>query len=127
MMSNSEAFAGTDREWDALILSQESARLLEVTRAGDIVGSLSLDTLGLPGSDSIEGVTMDGLGRIYLVAEGAKKSDPSWLYVLSVPEPSTAGLAGAGIAGIAWLCRRGNKKEGGRNGASLPRLPGTGL
>jgi uncharacterized protein (TIGR03382 family) len=99
-----EVFAGTDRQWNMLILSQESKMLLEVTRTGEIVGALDLSTLGLPKDDTIEGVTMDENGTIYLVAEGGSKSLPSHMYALSaVPEPSTMVL---GLLGFSVLLRR---------------------
>lgn len=48
-----------------LILSQESSRLLEVTRAGQIVSSLDISGI----STDVEGVTVDQDGTIYLVAQ----------------------------------------------------------
>lgn len=108
MMSNSNAFTGTDREWNILLLSQEAGRIVEVTRTGEIVGTLDISNLGT-GYGSIEGLTMDDNGTLYLVGEGAGSSSPSNLYILNaVPEPSTYALLGLGaiVAAITVLRRR---------------------
>jgi uncharacterized protein YjiK len=101
VLASCAVFVGTDREWNLLVLSQESKMLIEVTRTGEIVGSLDLATLGLPKDDTIEGVTMDENGTLYLVAEGGSKSLPSHMYALtSVPEPSVAILGAIGSLGL---------------------------
>lgn len=115
VMANSNAFAGTPREMNLLVLSQESLRLLEVTRTGQVVGSLDISFLGRPG---IEGVTMDDLGNIYLVGEqDVRGTDPfsatSALFVLSanaIPEPSTYALLALGGLGL-WAFRRRQRKQ----------------
>lgn len=80
-----------------LILSQESARLLEVDRNGNILSQLMLGTL----STSIEGVTIDADGVIYLVAEN---DGSPMLYTLAdtteVPLPAAAWLFGSAMLGL---------------------------
>lgn len=86
-------FAGADQD-NLLVFSQESARLLEVTRSGQILSQFSFAGI----ADNVEGVTIDASGTIYLVGE-----NPS-LYVLNpVPEPEAYAmlLAGLGLIGLA--------------------------
>lgn len=81
-----------------LILSQESELLLEVDMTGTILSSLDLGDL----VDSVEGVTVDEAGNIYLVAENG--SSPL-LYVLSstapVPVPGSFLSLAAALTGLA--------------------------
>lgn len=101
-LSASNAFTGTDQEANLLILSQESKKLLEVTRDGTIVSTLDLAFLG---RNTIEGVTMDDNGTLYLVAEQDGADPNSRLYVLNhAPEPSTAIFLALG--GLAAFRRR---------------------
>jgi uncharacterized protein YjiK len=108
MMSNSLAFAGTDREWNILLLSQQSSLILEVTRTGLLVSTLDISNLG-DGFASIEGLTMDDNGTLYLVGEGLGSSSPSNLYILApaaVPEPSACILLGLGALSLLIAARR---------------------
>jgi uncharacterized protein YjiK len=90
------SLAGTSDEDNLLIYSQESARLLEATRAGAVLSQFDFT----PFSASAEGVTIDAQGTIYLVDETPR------LYVLTtVPEPSSAALILTGC--IALSRRRG--------------------
>ncbi len=86
-----------------LILSQESKMLLEVDMAGNILSSYDLDGL----VTSIEGVTVDETGDIYLVAENGTVP---LMYTLSapspVPLPGTLMLLGSALAGFIGLKRR---------------------
>lgn len=81
-----------------LILSQESARLLEVSRSGQVLGSIDLSSM----ADNIEGVTIDDKGTIYLVGENPE------LYVLSapVPEAQTWAMLVAGLGALAGVRRK---------------------
>lgn len=99
-LSTVQAFAGTGIDDNLLIISQESRRLFEVTRSGQILGSIDLKFLTGTG----EGVTIDENGVIYITQE-----QPS-VFVFTpaalVPEPETYGmlLAGLGLAG--FMARR---------------------
>lgn len=80
-----------------LIYSQESSRLLEVSRTGSVLSMYSLAGI----TDSAEGVTIDGNGVIYIVDEGPN------MYVLTpVPLPAAAWLLLSGVAGLAGFGRR---------------------
>lgn len=109
-LSASQAFIGTGRELNLLILSQEARRIIEVTREGDIVSSIDISFLG---STSIEGMTMDDNGTLYLAAESTLAGGGSTMFVLNaVPEPSTYALIGlAGIAGLVTLIRRSRERR----------------
>jgi len=85
---------GTPDESNLIVISQESAALVEIDRAGAILGRL--DFTGL--SASAEGVTIDQDGTIYVVSE-----DPKLFIFKPVPEPSCAVLV---VAGLAFAGRR---------------------
>jgi len=97
-----DALAGTDAADNLLLLSLDSLKLVEVTRAGAVVGSLDLSPFT---TQAIEGVTIDEAGVIYLVAEGFESRGvytPSQLLVLTpVPEPETYALLLAGLGVLA--------------------------
>lgn len=94
---------GTADEDNLLIYSQESARLLEVDRNGNILSQLALGSL----SDSAEGVTIDANGVIYIVAENG--SNPllfTFTDVTPVPVPAAAWLFGGALATLVGARRR---------------------
>jgi hypothetical protein len=91
--------AGTADADHLLIFSQESSRLLEVSRSGAVLSSFDFSALA---SDA-EGVTIDADGVIYVVGE-----TPA-MYVLTpppIPEPETYALLGAGLALVGAFARR---------------------
>jgi hypothetical protein len=93
------SLTGTADEDNLLVYSQESARLMEVDRAGNILGSFDFSGL----TSTAEGVTIDADGIIYIVDEGPT------LYTLvpaPVPVPPAVVLLGSAIAGPAAVVRR---------------------
>ncbi len=64
-----------------LVISQESGRIVNLTRAGAISSALTIGTAG----EGHEGITMDGAGRIYVVNEtGSPTGTPQlWVYAPS--------------------------------------------
>lgn len=97
-----DALAGTPAADNLLVLSLDSRRLIEITRAGVIKSSFDLTNILT--HNAIEGVTVDENGTIYLVAEQvqdgtAMPGEQSKLIVLSqVPEPQTWGFLLAGLS-----------------------------
>lgn len=94
---------GTSERGNLLVLSQESGRILEVDRQGNILSSLTI--VGDPGNDAIqqqhEGVAMDKEGNLYVVSEnggGSTDRPELWVYKASdVPNaaPTAISLANA--------------------------------
>ncbi|MBP6030511.1 MAG: SdiA-regulated domain-containing protein [Sphingobium sp.] len=90
-LSNISAAVGADEEANLLLLSQESAQVLEVDRAGNILSTLTL--VSDPGnpldiaSQQHEGMTMDANGYLYIVSEngGGDFDHPQlWVYAPSI-------------------------------------------
>lgn len=100
VLSTVPSLRGTADQDNLLIYSQESARLLEVDRSGQVLGQFDFSAT----AEDAEGVTIDADGVIYIVGE-----TPS-LYVLApiaaVPEPGTWALLLAGIALVGATTRR---------------------
>lgn len=89
-----------------LILSLDSKKLIEFDVASNTVLS-SFDLSGVT-TQAIEGVTVDTLGNIYLVAEDSGTPN-SRLFVLTappVPEPGTYALLLAGLGLVGAAARR---------------------
>ncbi|KAA3649453.1 MAG: PEP-CTERM sorting domain-containing protein [Proteobacteria bacterium] len=102
-LSPIDALAGTAAADNLLVLSLGSRMLLEIDRAGNTLSRFDLSGIT---SQAIEGVTVDELGRIYLVAEDSGTPN-SRLFVLSpVPEPDTWAMMLVGLAGMGYRLRR---------------------
>lgn len=90
-LSACPAFADSPRRENLLLLARNSAMIVEITRGGEIVDSLSIRSIG---RNTIEGMVLDENGVIYLVSEGSATEPPespkknSALHVLT-PPPST--------------------------------------
>lgn len=89
-LSNIATVVGADEEGNLLLLSQESAKVLEVDRAGNVLSTLTL--VSDPGnplniaSQQHEGLTMDANGYLYIVSEngGGDFDHPQlWVYAPS--------------------------------------------
>jgi len=97
VLSNSALFAGTSKHDHLLIYSQESQKLLEVSRTGTLLSRFDFAAI----AGDAEGVTIDDNGLIYIAGEAPA------VYVLTpVPEPSTALMIVIGLAAIPWFRRR---------------------
>lgn len=107
VMANSRSFALDDpRRLNLLILGRDDQELLEIDRTGKVVDRLDFSFLGMT---TVEGVTMDDNGTIYLVAEGGP-AEPSYMYALNaVPEPSTYALLIISVLGLWAFSRRQRK------------------
>ena len=77
VMSTVPTLVGGADEDNLLIISQASNRLLKVTRAGVVLGSLNLASL----NDNPEGVAMDAQRRIYIVGDSTAPK----MYVFAPP------------------------------------------
>lgn len=91
-------FTGASFADNLLIYSQESQRLLEVTRSGQVLSSFAFTTI----SGIAEGVTIAADGTIFITDESP------FVYILTapVPEPETYAMLLAGLAAVAGVARR---------------------
>jgi hypothetical protein len=98
-LSNLSTLTGPDSA-NLLVLSQESGRIVETDRSGNILSSLTItadptDPLSVADMQH-EGLAMDNDGVLYVVSEnGGGSIDRPELWVYQVPEPASAALAGA--------------------------------
>jgi uncharacterized protein YjiK len=97
VLSTVSALVGSGDQSNLLVLSQESNLLLEVDQAGNILSQLNLAGFD---SSSIEGVTIDANGTIYLVSEDPK------MFILNVPEPTAVALVMLGGGLMALRLRK---------------------
>lgn len=123
-LSTNPNFAGTDFQQNLLLLSADPStrRLLEVSRTGRLLSSFDLSGLAI---QTIEGVTIDFAGNIYLVGEtggstpafnrpgefstsGLVKLSP---IVAAVPEPASWAMMIGGL-GVAGGMMRRRKRDG---------------
>lgn len=92
VMSNSAAYATSDH---LLVLARDQQKVIEITKTGLVVDTLDISKIG---RSTIEGLTMDNDGVVYLCSEGVSSIDPrllgSGLHVLSKPKAQTAGTGG---------------------------------
>ena len=107
-LSSVDALAGNSAASNLLVLSLGSRRLVELNPTSGAV--LSFFDLTSVTTQAIEGVTVDELGRIYLVAENVVGGAPSRLFELTpVPVPAAAWLFGSALAGLASFARNRRK------------------
>jgi uncharacterized protein YjiK len=100
-----DALAGTDAADNLLLLSLDSRMLVELDPGtGTVLSSLNLAGFT---TQAIEGVTVDHLGNIYLVAEDSGTPN-SRLFVLTapVPEAETYAMLLAGLGLVGFMTRR---------------------
>jgi VCBS repeat-containing protein len=100
-LSSNATYLGTTEQGNLLILSQESGKIVEVDRAGNVLGSLDLvapsTSSGIDiAAMTVEGITMDANGNIYLVSEqgGGDANHPQlWVYSPVSTSPNAAPTA----------------------------------
>ena len=104
-LSNLPSLTGDPTYDQLLIISQESGKIVQVDRAGNVKHTLTIvtdpgDTLGVPDM-TMEGVTMDRNGTLYVVNEdgGGDVNHPQlWVYAPSTAQdlaPTGVSLTGA--------------------------------
>ncbi len=105
-LSSNSKYLGTSDEGNILILSQESGKIVEVDRAGNVLSALTLQAPSTTTGLSIQAMTVEGItvgpdGTIYLVNEegGGDFNHPQlWVYkpasVVNTP-PTAISLANA--------------------------------
>ena len=132
-LSNVANISFADRA-NLLLLSQESGKVIKVDRSGTFLGSLTIPLLstdplgstlltGAPGTTPLsvvdqqhEGITVDDLGRIYIVSEngGGDINNPQlWVYssVAAVPEPETWVLMLAGVCLLGFVSKQRQRRN----------------
>jgi uncharacterized protein YjiK len=99
------SLAGSGREDNFLVLSEESSKVLELDSDGTVLSTLDLsaDTANW----AHEGVTIDHAGYIYVVAEQTDNTTTGRMFVYApVPEPSAALLLTGSLGFFAARRRR---------------------
>lgn len=94
VLSDVPGLAGASNRDNLLIISQESARLIEVTRGGSVVSQFSFAGI----SSAAEGITIDEQGIIYVVGEAEGALGPRMFVLTPVPEPSAYLLMALGLS-----------------------------
>jgi uncharacterized protein YjiK len=102
-LSPVDALAGTPAADNLLLLSLDSRRLVEIDRSGNILSSLDISSFT---SQAVEGLTVDELGRIYLVAEDSGTPASRLLVLSPVPEPAPMAMLLAGGLVLGWRLRQ---------------------
>ncbi len=111
-LSNLSDIGAADQA-NLLILSQQSGKIIEVDRAGNVKSQLTIALLPNTGGLSVEdqqheGLTMDDRGYLYLVSEngGGDINHPElWVYA-PVPEPQGIAMLLAGLGVVGAITRR---------------------
>ncbi|MDO9072242.1 MAG: SdiA-regulated domain-containing protein [Rubrivivax sp.] len=98
-----DALAGSAAADNLLLLSLDSRRIIEVDRLGNTLSSLDIGSLT---PQAIEGLAIDELGTIYLVAEDSGTANSRLLVLSAVPEPETYAMMLAGLLAVAGAARR---------------------
>ena len=109
MTDFADVYATTDA---LLVISQESGRIVNLTRAGVISSALTIGTA----NDGHEGITMDGAGRIYVVNEtGSATATPQlWVYAPSTTPnqaPTAVALTNPVTSVPAGAPRQGRRRH----------------
>lgn len=93
---------GTAAADHLLIFSQESSRLLQVDRMGNIFSEFDFS----PYANSAEGVTIDASGVIFIVDENGNQPRLFVLTPSPVPVPAAVWLLGTGLLALGGCMRR---------------------
>ena len=119
-LSNLASLRGRPEESHLIVLSQESGRLINIDRLGNVSSSLLIGAsdpgtpLQVTMDQQHEGVTMDDAGNIYIVSEngGGDINHPQlWVYsVAAVPDIAASWMLGLGL--LPLLVSRRKKVRG---------------
>lgn len=107
-LASVDAFAGTAAAGNLLILSLDSKKLVEITRAGQVLSSLDLSGIT---PQAIEGVTVDEKGTVFLIAEDSGTPNSRLFVLTPVPEPETWGMMLAGLSLVAGAAARKRRRK----------------